>query len=178
MGNITALLSATVLMLVLIILRPFLKKYVSPRAVCALWLIPAVRLIFPFELKSTFSILAPAEKISQSAQQAASLPANIEAPSWLGSYIGIGTQPPSVPVGSGISSGATQTASVSFGDIALYIWLVGFAVIMTWKIVSHLRFRREILEKGGMEDEAVIYRNFRGHDPQPEALMEKLGLVK
>ena len=39
-------------------------------------------------------------------------------------------------------------------------------------------FRREILEKGGMEDEAVIYRNFRGHDPQPEALMEKLGLVK
>ena len=39
-------------------------------------------------------------------------------------------------------------------------------------------FRKEILEKGGMEDEAVIYRNFRGHDPQPEALMEKLGLTK
>ena len=39
-------------------------------------------------------------------------------------------------------------------------------------------FRKEILEKGGTEDEAVIYRNFRGHDPQPEALMEKLGLVK
>ena len=39
-------------------------------------------------------------------------------------------------------------------------------------------FRREILEKGGVEDEAVIYRNFRGHDPQPEALMEKLGLTK
>jgi len=39
-------------------------------------------------------------------------------------------------------------------------------------------FRKEILEKGGMEDESVIYRNFRGHDPQPEALMEKLGLTK
>ena len=39
-------------------------------------------------------------------------------------------------------------------------------------------FRKEILEKGGAEDEAVIYRNFRGHDPQPEALMEKLGLTK
>ena len=39
-------------------------------------------------------------------------------------------------------------------------------------------FRKEILEKGGSEDEAVIYRNFRGHDPQPEALMEKLGLKK
>ena len=39
-------------------------------------------------------------------------------------------------------------------------------------------FRTDILEKGGTEDEAVIYRNFRGHDPQPEALMEKLGLTK
>ena len=39
-------------------------------------------------------------------------------------------------------------------------------------------FRRNILEKGGAEDEAVIYRNFRGHDPQPEALMQKLGLTK
>ena len=39
-------------------------------------------------------------------------------------------------------------------------------------------FRKEILEKGGTEDEAVIYRNFRGHDPKPEALMEKLGLTK
>ena len=39
-------------------------------------------------------------------------------------------------------------------------------------------FRENILSKGGSEDEAVIYRNFRGHDPQPEALMEKLGLTK
>ncbi len=39
-------------------------------------------------------------------------------------------------------------------------------------------FRKEILEKGGTEDEAVIYRNFRGHNPQPEALMKKLGLTK
>ena len=39
-------------------------------------------------------------------------------------------------------------------------------------------FRKNILSKGGTEDEAVIYRNFRGHDPQPEALMQKLGLTK
>jgi Zn-dependent oligopeptidase len=31
---------------------------------------------------------------------------------------------------------------------------------------------------GGMQDEAESYRNFRGHDPKPEALMKKLGLVK
>ncbi len=39
-------------------------------------------------------------------------------------------------------------------------------------------FRENILEKGGAEDAAVIYRNFRGHDPEPAALMKKLGLVK
>ncbi len=39
-------------------------------------------------------------------------------------------------------------------------------------------FRANILSAGGTQDEAVIYRNFRGHDPQPEALMEKLGLTK
>lgn len=37
-------------------------------------------------------------------------------------------------------------------------------------------FRREILSRGSIEEEAVIYRNFRGRDPQPEALLEKLGL--
>ena len=39
-------------------------------------------------------------------------------------------------------------------------------------------FRKNILSAGGAQDEAEIYRNFRGHDPQPEALMKKLGLTK
>lgn len=39
-------------------------------------------------------------------------------------------------------------------------------------------FRREILSKGSTEDEAVLYRNFRGHDPKPEALLKKLGIIK
>lgn len=37
-------------------------------------------------------------------------------------------------------------------------------------------FRRNILSKGGSEDEAVLYRNFRGHDPDPDALLDKLGI--
>lgn len=38
-------------------------------------------------------------------------------------------------------------------------------------------FRDNILSRGGSEDPSVLYRNFRGHDPQTSALMEKLGLV-
>lgn len=39
-------------------------------------------------------------------------------------------------------------------------------------------FRENILSKGGSEDADILYRNFRGHDPQPEALLKKLGLTK
>ncbi|MCQ2116467.1 MAG: M3 family metallopeptidase, partial [Bacteroidales bacterium] len=38
-------------------------------------------------------------------------------------------------------------------------------------------FRENVLSKGSTDDEAVLYRNFRGHDPQPRALLEKLGIV-
>lgn len=37
-------------------------------------------------------------------------------------------------------------------------------------------FRKNILSRGDIEDADVLYRNFRGRDPQPEALMEKLGM--
>lgn len=39
-------------------------------------------------------------------------------------------------------------------------------------------FRKNILSRGDIEDADVLYRNFRGRDPQPEALMEKLGMSK
>ena len=39
-------------------------------------------------------------------------------------------------------------------------------------------FRENILSKGSTEDEAILYRRFRGHDPQPEALLRKLGITE
>lgn len=39
-------------------------------------------------------------------------------------------------------------------------------------------FRANILSKGDTEDPAVLYRRFRGRDPEPSALMEKLGLTE
>ena len=37
-------------------------------------------------------------------------------------------------------------------------------------------FRKTLLSRGGSVDADVLYRDFRGRDPQPEALLEKLGL--
>ena len=36
---------------------------------------------------------------------------------------------------------------------------------------------RELLEKGDSIDPAVLYRNFRGNDPEPEALLKQLGII-
>ena len=61
MNVTTILIQATALIAVLILLRPLLKRYLSARARCALWAIPAARLIFPFEIKSAFSLLKAAK---------------------------------------------------------------------------------------------------------------------
>ncbi|HNW48257.1 MAG TPA: M3 family metallopeptidase [Bacteroidales bacterium] len=39
-------------------------------------------------------------------------------------------------------------------------------------------FRDNILSKGNLMDADVLYRNFRGRDPKPEALLVKLGMGK
>lgn len=39
-------------------------------------------------------------------------------------------------------------------------------------------FRKNILSRGNTEEADVLYRNFRGRDPKPEALLEKLGMVE
>ena len=38
-------------------------------------------------------------------------------------------------------------------------------------------FRKTILSRGGSVDADILYRHFRGRDPEPEALLKKLGLI-
>ncbi len=40
------------------------------------------------------------------------------------------------------------------------------------------KYRHEVLEKGGSEPPAVLYRNFRGRDADPEALLRREGLFQ
>ncbi len=38
-------------------------------------------------------------------------------------------------------------------------------------------FRKNILERGSSEDESILYERFRGRQPEPDALLKKLGII-
>ncbi len=40
------------------------------------------------------------------------------------------------------------------------------------------KFKDNILSQGGIEDPMVLYKRFRGHEPQPDALLKRAGLVE
>ncbi len=140
MNIVTVLIQATALMLALMVLRPLLKRYVSPRLRCALWAIPTIRLLLPFELKSSLSIMAPAQTVSASISSTVTQPLDISAPEWLGSGIGMNTAPemtaPSVePI---------ADSFLSISSVLTLIWLVGAAVTAGVIIWQNARFYKTV----------------------------------
>lgn len=41
-----------------------------------------------------------------------------------------------------------------------------------------MKFREHILSKGGTEHPSILYKRFRGQEPQPEALLRRAGLIR
>jgi len=151
MNFVTLIIQATALMAALILLRPLLKRFVSPRARCALWAIPAARLLFPFELKSSLSIMAPAEPVSESLTAAISQPTGLEVPSWLGSGIGvngIGVHTITDDIRNGLDPVSTHAPSLSVEGIILLIWLIGAAVTAGIIIYQNVKFSRSAKRHG------------------------------
>lgn len=46
-----------------------------------------------------------------------------------------------------------------------------------YDLESAAKYRKEILEKGGSEHPSVLYKNFRGRDADPDALLRREGLL-
>ncbi len=40
------------------------------------------------------------------------------------------------------------------------------------------KFKENVLSKGGTENPMTLYKRFRGHEPKPEALLKRAGLIK
>ena len=39
------------------------------------------------------------------------------------------------------------------------------------------KFKENVLSQGGTEDPMVLYKRFRGKEPNPEALLKRAGLI-
>lgn len=144
MTTATILIQATALMAALVALRPLLKRYLSARWRCALWALPALRLLLPFEWESSLSIIAAAQPTAQKIQNAVSRPIAQIAPSgWLDT--GIGTQGAENPVLNTapniapVQSGAAAT-DISLGTIILALWLLGALITGGIILYQNLRF--------------------------------------
>ncbi|HLV70867.1 MAG TPA: M3 family metallopeptidase [Xanthomarina sp.] len=40
------------------------------------------------------------------------------------------------------------------------------------------KFQEHVLSQGGTEDPMILYKRFRGHEPQPDALLKRAGLIE
>jgi len=143
MVTVTMLIQATALMAALIALRPLLKRYLSARWRCALWALPALRLLLPFEWESSLSVIAAVQPAAQKIESAVSRPVAQIAPSgWLGT--GIGTQGATPPVLNAAPDTAPMQNGAAAPDISLWtvvfaLWLVG--VLITGGIILYQNIR-------------------------------------
>lgn len=136
-------ISATWLILAVLILRIVLKK--APKWMhVLLWGIAAVRLLLPFSIESTLSLLPSAETI----------PMNIEMDTT--PAIDSGIYAIDSVVNPMISQSNTPAVGASVNPLQItvalfaYIWVVGVAALLIYTVVSYWRLRRKV-------DTAVLY---------------------
>ena len=133
---LNASISASWLILVVVVLRLLLKK--TPKWVAVmLWGIVAIRLLFPFSIESVFSLIPSAETISEELLQAGPVP---------------GVQPAYLEIVTNPSYGREVTMELdrSIGSFQwdllsmTFVWLAGVAIMVIYTAVSYWRLRRKV----------------------------------
>lgn len=119
-------ITASWLILVIILIRPIMKK-VPKWIQCALWVLVAVRLVCPFSIESMFSLIPSSEPIPQNIE-IESLPAQATNP----------MIEENLPI--------TVPASVNSMQILItclsYLWVLGIIVMLGYAIFSFVRLKR------------------------------------
>ena len=136
----TILLQATALLVVLLGLRPVCKRFFSPQVRCALWALPALRLLLPFSWESAWSVMAPVQPVAQEVERVVNRPVVPMTPSgWLGAQT-MGTvgqpavqNPAPVPM-------VTASTEISWGTILCILWLIGALVTGGMILYQNIRF--------------------------------------
>lgn len=129
-------ISASWLILAVIVLRLLLKKV--PKAIdCALWGLVAIRLMCPFSISSSLSLIPNAETIPENAlYMEASAQSN---------YVAVDVV--TNPVLPGIADMEVDTTVRQVQDFDMYgtrIWVAGMVLILLYAMVSYLRLRWKV----------------------------------
>ena len=125
-------LSASALVLVVIVLRALLKN-APKRLVCLLWALVAFRLVCPAQIQWRASLMPPPETVVQTVREMPSLvlPAQ-EAP----------TVAPAQP--ENIVPAEPTSAAPDLTAVLSRVWLAGMIAMLLWAVISDLRLRRRL----------------------------------
>lgn len=142
-------ITASWLILALVLLRPLLKK--APKwLTCLLWSLAGLRLLFPFSIQSVLSLIPSARTVrpeilfDPTPQIQSGIPAFNQ---WVNPVIGEVLAP--VP-----------TASVNplqvWTRVAAYVWLIGLFILLFYALLSYGRLRKRVGASIRLEDGSWI----------------------
>ena len=149
------LLTSSILILALLLLRALFRSAVPRRVQYALWLSVLVRLLMPVHLPAVnFSLLTAAEPVGQAVteqldRQQLYIPTDREP---LTDHPEAPDLAPSAAIAPSASQvwvvqddeTAVQYRKLSLVDLLRYIWYGGMAVMAVWFLLVNLRFRRKL----------------------------------
>ena len=130
-------LVSSMLIAVLIVLRPLLKK--APRTLCcALWAIAGIRLVCPFTFESVLSLIPEPEPVSKEVLANFGAVSQSSQQAYTGSVTNIISNTLASPAGASINP--MQAISL----VAAFIWAAGVAVMLIISLVSFLRLNKTL----------------------------------
>lgn len=143
-------ITASVVAVALLLLKLIFKRL--PRFVSViLWSFVAIRLILPISIDSALSLIPSGETVPESITSS-SIPQINSNISFVDSAID------SILIGN-FSHADTESASElqRIFDIAGYIWLVGFSLMLCYFVISHLKLAARLRESIPLENEKGVY---------------------
>lgn len=147
----------------LLLLRPLLKKHYRARWMYWGWLLVAVRLMIPLNLtlpNAPVHIPQPSLSLFYESPQIATPPASTD------------VQTPTEAQGSSYQSD-NITASVENTHVlpltVEFVWVAGFCAVLGWELISYARFRRRVKRWRSEEEDGILLARF-------DALKSELGI--
>lgn len=147
-------ITASYLILAVILIR-FVFRKVPKKFVCVLWGIAAIRLVFPFSIESALSLIPSAETIPEDIAM------------WTVPAISSGIEIVNSSVNPVIADAFTPNPGDSVNPLQVitavgsYIWIIGFAVMVLYGIISYLRVKKSVktavlFENNVWQSESVV----------------------